>query len=118
MVFDSEQAFLCRYLPFASRVTPLKALTFCDAKNFCCTSPLNQLRDALSTVVRLCAAVEDCSVQAGVAELVDAPGLGPGDESCGGSSPSARTRAGLPTVVGACVERYVTMDFEKRNEGV
>lgn len=29
--------------------------------------------------------------QAGVAELVDAPGLGPGDESLGGSSPSART---------------------------
>ena len=28
---------------------------------------------------------------AGVAELVDAPDLGSGDESCGGSSPSART---------------------------
>ena len=29
---------------------------------------------------------------AGVAELVDALGLGSSDESCGGSSPSARTR--------------------------
>src|SRR3954464_3748027 len=28
---------------------------------------------------------------AGVAELVDAPGLGPGIERCGGSSPFART---------------------------
>ena len=29
---------------------------------------------------------------AGVAELVDAPGLGPGGESCAGSSPVTRTR--------------------------
>ena len=28
---------------------------------------------------------------AGMAELVDAPDLGSGDESCGGSSPSTRT---------------------------
>ncbi len=34
----------------------------------------------------------DWSRLAGVAELVDAPGLGPGDESRGGSSPSARTK--------------------------
>ena len=31
-------------------------------------------------------------IDAGVAELVDALDLGSSDESCGGSSPSARTR--------------------------
>ena len=35
--------------------------------------------------------VRRCNVLAGVAELVDAPDLGSGGESCGGSSPSART---------------------------
>jgi hypothetical protein len=32
------------------------------------------------------------AIQAGVAELVDALDLGSSDESCGGSSPSARTK--------------------------
>ncbi len=36
---------------------------------------------------------------AGVAELVDAPDLGSGDESCGGSSPSARTMRALRIAV-------------------
>src|SRR5712671_6987863 len=42
------------------------------------------------------------AVQAGVAELVDALDLGSSDESCGGSSPSARTKRfqRLPTNLG------------------
>jgi hypothetical protein len=36
----------------------------------------------------------DMIVSAGVAELVDALDLGSSDESCGGSSPSARTIPG------------------------
>jgi hypothetical protein len=34
----------------------------------------------------------DMMLSAGVAELVDALDLGSSDESCGGSSPSARTK--------------------------
>ena len=40
----------------------------------------------------LAAAPQDVVRFAGVAELVDALGLGSSDESCGGSSPSARTK--------------------------
>ena len=36
-------------------------------------------------------AADDDALLAGVAELVDALDLGSSDESCGGSSPSART---------------------------
>src|SRR5256885_17139935 len=40
--------------------------------------------------IHSCAITRVGCVHAGVAELVDAPGLGPGGESRGGSSPSAR----------------------------
>src|SRR3954467_4134346 len=50
------------------------------------------------------------AVHAGVAELVDALDLGSSDESCGGSSPSARTKRfqRLPTNLG---EPFPTQGF-------
>src|ERR1700749_3338541 len=39
---------------------------------------------------------DGAACRAGVAELVEALDLGSSDESCGGSSPSARTKRSLP----------------------
>src|SRR6267378_8215062 len=41
------------------------------------------------------ASLPDLMLSAGVAELVDALDLGSSDESCGGSSPSARTKRSI-----------------------
>ena len=54
---------------------------------FCC----EQVGSCYKPAARGIAAGHD-AILAGVAELVDALDLGSSDESCGGSSPSARTK--------------------------
>src|ERR1700729_2322383 len=51
-----------------------------------CRGPAGDVKNPPPTVSR-----PDMMLSAGVAELVDALDLGSSDESCGGSSPSART---------------------------
>src|SRR5207244_2426598 len=73
-----------------SSTTALVALL--DAfSRFGCSMMTFGSRSAIpARTIHSCAITRVGCVHAGVAELVDAPGLGPGGESRGGSSPSAR----------------------------
>src|SRR3979490_3332854 len=62
----------------------------CEMAFFCC----EQVGPCYKPAARGIAAGHD-AILAGVAELVDALDLGSSDESCGGSSPSARTNRSI-----------------------
>src|SRR3954466_8886035 len=76
---------------------------------FCC----ERVRPCYKPAARGIAAGQDAI--AGVAELVDALDLGSSDESCGGSSPSARTKR----CSGVCPSFYRrTRSLAKRKRGM
>src|SRR4051812_18037278 len=78
-----------------SSTTALVALLAAFSRFGCSMMTFGSRSAIPARTIHSCATAREGCAQAGVAELVDAPGLGPGGESRGGSSPSARIRPTL-----------------------
>src|SRR3954451_8722547 len=78
-----------------SNTTALVALLAAFSRFGCSMMTFGSRSAIPARTIHSCATAREGRVHAGVAELVDAPGLGPGGESRGGSSPSARIRRTL-----------------------